>query len=554
MNQYGYDAKYIEKVQRIYGDLNGDLHLVELDRNGASAIGLSLVGNRDTAVMSVFVAGIHPYSLAGTDGRIHVGDELLEINGCMLFGRSHLNASAIIKGIASSKLRILLLRNNEYLQRMAVDPLKQMIVDYRDSSSTLIPKKPKSVSLEEFQQQEGNGIVIEDEDDDDNDDEAFQRKTSPANSETTTLDGSSSIITCHPLPLPHPPPPLDNDDDVAVAGENENSCDTSNIGNNETATTSPLERNMPQKQAQDQTRKPKLQLKIFTEVNDLKDGVLNSSKEINEKEASPDSSQVPSSRVADVVEDPVTCSVISGKPTTICITKGKQALGVQIIGGSDTLLKSVFVFEIYNEGAAAKDGRLAVGDQILEANNEDFSTATHVQALQILRRPSPTLRMVVLREKSAFQEDELCDSVAVELTKKPGKGLGLSIVSKRNGTGILITDIIKGGAAEMDGRLLVGDEVVTVNGEDVHSATQDYAAKLLKTVTGKVSLLVKRMKIGLRPAAQLSHPYVSNCTSESILKKSESHAVDCKSAGKQVTKRRTLRYQAVTTCLKSPDD
>lgn len=39
---------------------------------------------------------------------------------------------------------------------------------------------------------------------------------------------------------------------------------------------------------------------------------------------------------------------------------------------------------------------------------------------------------------------------------------------------------IKGGAAETDGRLMVGDEVIVVNGEDVHSATQDYAAKLLK--------------------------------------------------------------------------
>ena len=71
---------FAEKVQRVYGDLNGDLHLVELDRNGASSIGLSLVGNRDTATMSVFVAGVHPSSLAGSDGRIHVGDELLEVS------------------------------------------------------------------------------------------------------------------------------------------------------------------------------------------------------------------------------------------------------------------------------------------------------------------------------------------------------------------------------------------------------------------------------------------------------------------------------------------
>ena len=78
----------------------------------------------------------------------------------------------------------------------------------------------------------------------------------------------------------------------------------------------------------------------------------------------------------------------------------------------------------------------------VQVNNEDLSSATHVQAVQILRRPTAALRLVVLRDKSAFQEDELYDSLAVELTKKPGKGLGLSIVSKRNGTGVLITDIV----------------------------------------------------------------------------------------------------------------
>ena len=64
--------------------------------------------------------------------------------------------------------------------------------------------------------------------------------------------------------------------------------------------------------------------------------------------------------------------------------------------------------------------------------------------------------------------------------KKPGKGLGISIVGRRNDTGVFISDIVKGGVAEADGRLMQGDQILTVNGEDLKGATQEEAAALLK--------------------------------------------------------------------------
>ncbi len=67
-----------EKILKTYGDLGGELHLVEVER-GRNGLGLSLAGNRDLSVMSIFVVGIHPESPVGRDGRIRVGDELLEV-------------------------------------------------------------------------------------------------------------------------------------------------------------------------------------------------------------------------------------------------------------------------------------------------------------------------------------------------------------------------------------------------------------------------------------------------------------------------------------------
>lgn len=52
--------------------------MIELEK-GRTGLGLSLAGNRDRSRMSVFVVGIDPSGAAGQDGRIVVGDELLEV-------------------------------------------------------------------------------------------------------------------------------------------------------------------------------------------------------------------------------------------------------------------------------------------------------------------------------------------------------------------------------------------------------------------------------------------------------------------------------------------
>ena len=46
----------------------------------------------------------------------------------------------------------------------------------------------------------------------------------------------------------------------------------------------------------------------------------------------------------------------------------------------------IIIHEVYPDGAAAKDGRLKPGDQILEVNSEDFRSITHSKALAALRQ------------------------------------------------------------------------------------------------------------------------------------------------------------------------
>lgn len=60
--------------------------MIELEKDPAAhGLGISLTGNKagSRARMGVYVAGIDPLGPAGLDGRIQIGDELLEVRKMM---------------------------------------------------------------------------------------------------------------------------------------------------------------------------------------------------------------------------------------------------------------------------------------------------------------------------------------------------------------------------------------------------------------------------------------------------------------------------------------
>ncbi len=75
-------------------------------------------------------------------------------------------------------------------------------------------------------------------------------------------------------------------------------------------------------------------------------------------------------------------------------------------------------------------------------SGEDLREATHDRAIQVLRQTPATVSMLVFRDDSQVKDDEMYDIFTVDLMKKPGKGLGLSIVGRRNDVGVYISDIV----------------------------------------------------------------------------------------------------------------
>lgn len=64
-------------------------------------------------------------------------------------------------------------------------------------------------------------------------------------------------------------------------------------------------------------------------------------------------------------------------------------------------------------------------------NGIDLRNATHDEAINVLRQTPQKVRLTVYRDEAQYKEEDMYDVLNIELQKKPGKGLGLSIVGKR---------------------------------------------------------------------------------------------------------------------------
>ncbi|VTJ86178.1 Hypothetical predicted protein [Marmota monax] len=468
-DEFGYSWK---NIRERYGTLTGELHMIQLEK-GRSGLGLSLAGNKDRTRMSVFIVGIDPNGAAGKDGRLQIADELLEINGQILYGRSHQNASSIIK-CAPSKVKIIFIRNKEAVSQMAVCP---------GSTVESLPSTSENLQNKEVEP----NVAISD-----------------------TVVDFSSFKNVHHLELPKDQGGLgiaiseeDTLSGVIVKSLTEQGVAAKDgrlkVGDQILAVDDEVVIGYPVEKFIGllKTAKTTVKLTIHAENPDFQSVSPSASAANGEKKNSSQSPVTPqtgspelepesirstsrSSTPAIFASDPATCPIIPGCETTIEISKGRTGLGLSIVGGSDTLLGAIIIHEVYEEGAACKDGRLWAGDQILEVNGIDLRKATHDEAINVLRQTPQRVRLTLYRDETPYKEEDVCDALTIELQKKPGKGLGLSIVGKRNDTGVFVSDIVKGGIADADGRLMQGDQILMVNGEDVRNATQEAVAALLK--------------------------------------------------------------------------
>ncbi|XP_056625832.1 ligand of Numb protein X 2b [Triplophysa dalaica] len=190
----------------------------------------------------------------------------------------------------------------------------------------------------------------------------------------------------------------------------------------------------------------------------------------------------------------------------------EEGLGLRIVGGKDSPLGNIVIQEIVRDSLAARDGKLAPGDHILEVNDVSLASVPHSRAISVLRLSGSRLRLTVMQEKGFKPRPEHLAQpsaspptqpanpnqnpgtvIQVTLVKRDrSEPLGIKLIRKSEEPGVFILDLLPGGLAAKDGKLRNNDKVLGINGHDLRHGTPESAATIIQASEMRVNFVVMR--------------------------------------------------------------
>eukprot|EP00055_Hartaetosiga_balthica_P000575 m.136953 g.136953 ORF g.136953 m.136953 type:complete len:1199 (-) comp11084_c0_seq1:201-3797(-) len=174
-----------------------------------------------------------------------------------------------------------------------------------------------------------------------------------------------------------------------------------------------------------------------------------------------------------------------------------KGYGFSIAGGIDMQVAegddAIYISHIIPNETADMDGRLQIGDRLIEVNGQSVTNVEHSFVASLIKNSNESVHLVLARVWTGQEE-----LVEIEFERGVG-GLGFSIAGGLDDPeapgdyGIYVVQIIEGGSAARDGKLMDGDRIIEVNGNSCEDVTHDQAVALLQENTPTIKLVVSRV-------------------------------------------------------------